>query len=340
MLLAFAQRRARPLAACLTAALCASPAPAAVWVVPAPTPAAPVGRLERVVLWEDFSGATLDPQRWRVAKRQWGGEDVNGGVIPQNVQLCDGFLVLRANGDLYDGPLRGINRDGSQRPDGKRTGGAIATNRYFASGRFDVRARIVPEYGAASAFWTFHYTEVYDPTLRIGNHEIDIELPGRPGSEFENISFEWALFNTWTGVLPWQYTIGYTDLGAPQNNGQFHTYRFDWHTGDAGQTQRVEFFVDGALRRTTTTDVPTRAGRYWIGAWFPDGWAGDPAFDSSALWVDWVRITAFGQAGDEFVDETYPDHGWADVSEYPHLTDDRDGDGVPDGCDDDPDAPD
>ena len=38
-------------------------------------------------------------------------------------------------------------------------------------------------------------------------------------------------------------------------------------------SQRVEFYIDGILRRTNYAHVPTIGGRFWIGLWFP-AWAG------------------------------------------------------------------
>ena len=59
--------------------------------------------------------------------------------------------------------------------------------------------------------WTFHYQEFYpgDPeyiSKPVGgddyyavNHEIDIELPGRPRPANVDIGFDRALMNTWVG---------------------------------------------------------------------------------------------------------------------------------------------
>ena len=73
----------------------------------------------------------------------------------------------------------------------------------------------------------------------------------------------------------------------------------------------MEFHIDGEHIQTIDQTVPTRAGRLWLGAWFPQGWAGEPDFDIAALEIDWVRITAFEESSDEFVEESYPDDGWA-----------------------------
>lgn len=71
------------------------------------------------VFYDDFSSGTLDPEKWLVARKNWGGKvtengvrvDYNGGVIPQNISLKDGKLILTGNGNLYHGDLKGINKD-------------------------------------------------------------------------------------------------------------------------------------------------------------------------------------------------------------------------------------
>ena len=185
--------------------------------------------------YDDFSSGTLDPDKWLVAYKNWGGKvtengekvDYNGGVIPQNVSVQNGKLVLTGNGNLYQGDLKGVNKDGSQRADGKRTGAAIATKDYYASGSYEVVAKVSPELGACSAIWTFEYEEDWD-TGAITNHEIDIEMPGRPNAEKTNQSYQYALCNTWIGENEGEYRTGYTDIGVNQADGAFHKYRFDW----------------------------------------------------------------------------------------------------------------
>ncbi len=213
----------------------------------------------------------------------------------------------------------------------------MATTNYYDSGSYEVRMKIAPDPGVASALWTFLYEELYpdDPGFvckEVGcqdgdgyyaiNHEIDIEFPGRPGPAHENLSFSKALLNTWVGENDDEYTTNYTSLDAAQNDGQFHTYRFDWHTGDVNEVPRVEFYVDGQLVNTTYTHIPTRASRFWIGAWFPRGWAGKANFDTSELEIDWVKITPFHEAGDEAVMESvFPgSYDFAQYTEYPKAS--------------------
>jgi beta-glucanase (GH16 family) len=281
------------------------------------------------VFFDDFSGDSLDDSKWLVASKQWGGAEANGGVVADNVAIRDGKLILTAHGDQYDGPVRGVNKDGSQRPHGRRTGASIATMLYFTSGSYEVRMRVAPELGVCSAIWTFHYEEYYPGDAMyqekpVGgadyyavNHEIDIEMPGRPQAAHTNIGFDRALMNTWVGENDDEYTVSYTKLAEGQDNHEFHTYRFDWHTGDEKNAARVDFYVDGRLVQTNTKHVPTLAGRLWLGAWFPAGWAGTPNFRTAELEVDWVRITPFHELGDAWNPESFPTSGWADAVPLP-----------------------
>ena len=273
------------------------------------------------VFYEDFNGSSLDSDKWLIAEKNWGGtvtvngvkQDYNGGVISENVSLRDGNLVLTGSGNNYEGELRGINRDKSRRADGKRCGGAIATREYFGSGSYEIRAKIAPELGCCSAMWTFEYEEDYsNDTLTIVNHEIDIEFPGRDKNN--ELSLSHALCTTW--VTEEDYKSSSVNCGK-QADGEFHTYRFDWHTGDDGETPRVEYYFDDVLTYTSYDYIPTNESRLWLGLWFPKNWAGTPDFEQTEFEVDYLKITPFHESGDTPQHESYPEHGWSTKAKLP-----------------------
>lgn len=251
-------------------------------------------------LVEEFD--RFDDKVWDVAYRQWGGETV-GGVVPENVSIRDGKLILEAHGDRYNGPVKGINADLTERPHGRRVGSAIATRKQWGSGRFEVRMKAAPVLGACSAIWTFYYR--WNEGREPDNHEIDIELPGRPREVHRDIDFRHALCNTFLTPEK-KVTTGYTKLAAPQVDGEFHTYRFDWHTGGGAEKRRVDFFVDDVAVRTIETNVPVQAGRFWIGVWCPPAFTGPADFDTARMEVAWVKITPFNEPGDK-IDEEPPE---------------------------------
>ena len=261
------------------------------------------------VFFDDFSDGTLDPKDWLVSTKAWGGD--NGGVAPENVQLVEDVddgepiiaLRLEAHGDQYTGDLVHNGRS-------TRVGAAIATRRYYASGRYEVRARIAPEYGTCTAFWPFHYIDHrmgeagywHEPNPR-RNTEIDWEFPtDLAGADTGNFSFTKARTNSWGGQFGGEGgehkgRIELTDeSGAPLDlaiealDGRYHTFTIEWRSGsDLGdesitrdEVGSVRWLIDGRLVDELHDvdfgqgNVPFRAARFWLGTWFPSaGYAGD-----------------------------------------------------------------
>ena len=289
------------------------------------------------VLYDDFDGG-LDPEKWLVVDKAWGGD--NGGLAPENVELEDGLLLLHAHGDQYEGDVVGHNDRTT------RVGAGIATRDYYASGSYEVHARIPEASGAASAFWTFHYVEhfpseeaYWQEPSRVRNSEIDWEFPTalQNGESNDPISFDNARVNSWGGKLGGE---GAHHPGRVEviNDGQFHTYGIDWHSGGDGQLPRVIWTIDGeeVYRHEGALfgqdNIPSQASRFWLGIWFPAsgykeqldgeyvdrvGWAGDPDFSEATLEIDWVRITPFNEANDRWESETWPNGWYALPNEYP-----------------------
>lgn len=294
---------------------------------PTPTPQPP--------LVADFSNTShLDSSKWLIANKGWGGD--NGGVVPANVHFADGALQLEAHGDQYTGPVKGV--DGKRNT---RVGAAIVSRDYYASGRYDVVAKVPKQLGACTAFWTFHYIEetpsqpdYWNEPNRIRNSEIDWEMPTSlgNGSSPDPISFSNARANAWGGK--WGGEGGESSqrvaLGNIIGDGQYHTYSIEWHSGGNGILPHITWLVDGKqVQQLDGSDfgqdnIPFRASRFWIGIWFPasgylgqTGWAGNPDFDTTRLSIKSVSITPFNEPNDRYEAETWPDGFYANPSQYP-----------------------
>lgn len=123
---------------------------------------------------EDFTDPTAFKRRFQALHRQWGGK--NGGVVEDNVYIgndgSDKVLVLEAHGDNYTGSIQGADRFGNPafdefgNPITKRVGGVLVSRNYMGFGSFEILAKPVPQLGVASAFWNFHYQEVYETDPR------------------------------------------------------------------------------------------------------------------------------------------------------------------------------
>lgn len=235
------------------------------------------------VLFDDFKGPVLDSSRWIIANQKWGEVKevaTHGGVVPENVFIKDGNLVIRALGENYKGPVKGHGQN-------TRIGGVIYTKEKFASGSYEVRAKICPKPGALSAFWTFYYeNDNY-------NHEIDFEFPGRNQHPFKanDSDLKWGLLSNWRGVNDSLRRTKDLYIGN-QTDGRFHLYRFDWYAGTNTEKPKVEWYYDNKLIHRSYEQIPSHASAFWVGIWFP-GWISKADFDTDYMYIDWVKITPF-----------------------------------------------
>ena len=281
---------------------------------------------KRTPFVEDFSKVQDLNKNWQTLSRAWGG--ANGGVLKENVYLKNGVLILEAHGDLYSGSLQGVEKDGKPKWHGDpedpkfgqpwthRVGGCISLREKTGYGSYRITARIAQVIGVASAFWTFHYDEVYpgdlwydefkaeqlheqgqpdDGFYIVRNHEIDIEFPSHlKDGDLISPSLSNMKCSTWRGELknwhvsetdPAYWEEYHTELVPCLQNmadGLFHEYRIDWHN------DRVEFFIDGSFKHIIVDtpkgdSIPDIPGNLTFGVWFPSSalslkpWLVDPA---------------------------------------------------------------
>jgi hypothetical protein len=251
----------------------------------------------KTLFFDDFSGPALDTGKWVAGLHHWGPN--NRGVAPENVRtgtITDegktvSVLITEAHGDLYKGPVKGVQRAGGDAPpgdprrykrveDGTRVGGLVWTRERWGAGRYEVRMKNLPLPGGCSCIW--NYYQVPDDYT-----EIDIEMPAN-GKAFGADWAHWAGLNTY---YPDETKINErkADLGSSQNDGRFHVYRWDWYDGTNGPP-RVDFFLDGKLVHSANDRIPRSPAQLWVGNW-PAVWSGDFKYDVQYLYVDWVRIT-------------------------------------------------
>ncbi len=301
---------------------------------PPPTPGPP-GCPPPKAFYDDFSNG-FDPNKWLIAHKSWNPN--SGGVVAENVHFDSNSkrVVFNAHGLLYDGDIMGVKKEGTtiyRADSGLMTGGAIATRDYFGAGSYEVRMKVAEELGVCSAIWTYFWKD----GTPIVNHEIDIELPGRPNPAHLDIGFDYALMNTFVGESGSLVETNFTKLDQEMNDGEFHNYRFDWHTDESDR--RVEFFVDGKLLSINRENVPYFAGRLWVGAWFPNSWAGVPNFDVSQMVVDYVKFTPFENELYECPLESIPEFGWAPDTIFPESGEESGDGSAPVKCKTPPPAP-
>ena len=229
-------------------------------------------------LFDDFTNG-VNPEIWTVPDTKWGYD--NRGVTSRNVSYTkDGILVLAANGDLYKGDIMGMSDGGQPATTGTRTGAIVRSHYYFGPGSYEVKMKVMPRFGGCSAIWTF-----FNDGSR--NHEIDIELPGP-----SKYSFDYAGM---TNYITEEKMDSVKTKTIANNDGEWHTYRFDWHTDPVDP--RIDYYIDGEKLVTSRRNIPTVKGYFTIGVWFPKGWAGVADFERNYMYVDWFRFTPYDETG-------------------------------------------
>ena len=191
----------------------------------------------------------------------------------------------------------------------------------------------------------------------VRNNEIDIEWPTahKGSADMEVVRQDSARLNSWQGEnRNWDledkpsdpnYWSEFTDdfkqvTQGALNDGEWHVVGFDWHTNDPNPpidpstgnprpARRVDFYVDDVLVQSTSTHIPTIAGRFWMGTWFPraggNRWAGSHAnYARDSMDIDWFHWKPFNETGMLPAGETYPNdvwHDWVEGKYRFHVTD-------------------
>lgn len=254
----------------------------------------PAGKLWNIapkvksVFYDDFSNGVRSDV-WKACNETWGAN--NHGTSPDNVFYSTnrskvaaagaegGIVAMRSRGDLQaNANLR-------------RQGAAIITRDTFGPGKYEVRMKILPRLGQCTAAWTYYNG---GGTTREDNvySEIDIEMPMRGDYRiWSGTSYQY--FVDWN-ILADRTTVN-VENGGGLNDGQWHTYAFEWRTDAANGDRGVVWYRDGVKIAEAREFVPEYKAAFWIGNWFPDdlSWVGRPNFEEAYMFVDWVRITEY-----------------------------------------------
>ena len=75
------------------------------------------------------------------------------------------------------------------------------------------------------------------------------------------------------------------------NDGEFHTFGFDWYTNP----EVIVYSVDGVVTCVSDIFIPYLQTRMWLGVWisFNDAFMGAPNYESDYMEVDWLKYIPF-----------------------------------------------
>ena len=237
--------------------------------------------------FDDFTNG-VNYDNWIISEDCWGSN--KGGLTSKNVFYTDeGTLLFRANGEYYsDTEVKGYG----QYKDGRCTGASLVSKFLTGPGRYQVKMKPMPRLGACTAFWT--YTNRPVPETENDNHEIDIELPG--GMRHGVHSFEYMMnTNYLTETYMDNHDFNLAEVTNNQvvylNDGNFHTFGFDWYTNP----EVIVYSVDGIVTQVSKTFIPYLKTRIWVAIWMSisDAFMGAANFETDYLEIDWIKYLPF-----------------------------------------------
>ncbi len=214
----------------------------------------------RMVWAEEFTGTALDSTRWNAENIAWPYNSELQFYLPQQATVQNSVLQIKADRRNHGGR--------------QYVSARINTSGKFVQqyGRFEARMKVPAGRGFWPAFWLLPATEAWPPEIDIMEHIGSI--PNRiymthHWGTVTNVMSNGALYHG-----P-DYTLG------------FHNFAVEWGP------QRVDWFIDGVLRFTTTANFP-REPMYIIlnmavGGTLPGSPDATTPFPASTL-VDWVRV--------------------------------------------------
>ena len=240
--------------------------------------------------YEDFSNG-IDSDIWVVSSQKWGAD--NNGTSPDNVfystdetrvknaGATGGIAVLRSYGDLQANSAK------------RRQGAALITRQTFGPGKYEVRMKVLPRLGQCTAFWTYYSNGGQTPET-IKYSEIDIEMP-MEGSFKKWSGTSYERFIDWNILADRQTVMADEPEEGGLNDGQWHTYAFEWRTDAANGDRGVIWYRDGEKMGEAREFVPNYKAALWVGNWFPPdkSWVGIPDFEEAYMYVDWIRVTEY-----------------------------------------------
>ena len=248
----------------------------------------------------------INPSNWYINDRVWGqnsGKDKetgvinpdkvreNGGVVDENVfyDSSEGSVILRATGDQY--AEKNITPAANAvTKDGRRTGADLVSVFQTYPGRYEVRMKPLPRYGACTSLWTYiEYNTKFNDDYN--NHEIDIELPWN--GDFKKISL-----GNYAGLNEDDPDMHYSEkalLDSPINDGEYHTFGFDWYYNNNTGNKLINYYLDGEIISTITQAIPFYKTKVNIGVWIPNSaLAGRlPRFDTAYMDIDYFKYIPF-----------------------------------------------
>lgn len=269
-------------------------------------------------VWEDdFEGTELDRSKWKPEVSCWGGGNNERQCYtdrPENIEVSDGNLILKAFAEDYTGKKYPEGMGESDQASQAYTSGKVRTRGIadWKYGRFEARMKLPDGQGTWPAFWMMPANDSYGNWPLSG--EIDIleavnlgaKCEECEGTEGENRTIAALHFgerppkNT---HIPTRHKLP----GAPNAKDAYHVFAVEWGEGQIdwyidGENYfslRSEDWYTGAVSKAENPNAPFDKPFYVMlnlavgGGLSEDNneMTFDPDSFPAELQVDWVRVS-------------------------------------------------
>ena len=234
---------------------------------------------------EDFSSSRFNPKFWVIANGPAPGYvpgDHLGVYDPLHVSVVSDSsgsylqLLLTQEVGTVDGNTAGTVARGAM----------LYTTATYGYGTYEMRMRMSSTSSTPNGRGVSVSGTVSAGFLYVNNSETEIDF------EFSGLDPNTLYMVNWLNPNPsadpdltdrtYDYLYPFTVSTA------FHDYKFVWQAG------RIDFYVDGILEATHTTNVPTAPAYFMINHWGTDSpyWGGTARVGTDCyFYVDWVQYT-------------------------------------------------
>ena len=199
---------------------------------------------------DNFNTGSLDTSKWLASNGLAPGtiSGVNyGSFVPGNVDLSKGMLCLKLQQTQGSSGVQSV-------------GGELQSLTTYGYGTFDWVMRASSNSATPTGLGTGVSGQISAGFIFVNNSqtEIDFEIEG------QNPNTVWM--TNWISTSQKQYSSVF--LAAP--DASFHHYRFVWSPG------RVDYYLDGVLVSTHTSNVPSAPAYIMVNHWGTNstGWGG------------------------------------------------------------------
>jgi beta-glucanase (GH16 family) len=234
---------------------------------------------------DDFSGTTLSKKFWVIASGQAPGYRAGihlGAYDPSHVKLvADGtgsylqLLLTQQIGTVDSNPTGTLSQ-----------GALIYTKSKYGYGTYEWRMRMSSTSATPNGSGDSVSGSVSAGFVYVNNSQTEIDF------EFSALDPDTLYMVNWLNPNPLTDPTDadrtYDTLYSLTVSTEFHNYKFVWQPG------QIDFYVDGVLRSTHTTNVPSAPAYFMINHWGTDSpyWGGAATTGTSRyFYVDWVQFT-------------------------------------------------